>query len=51
METKKKAKRAVAAAKQEAYENIYRKLDTKNEKMLYIGWQSSETEQPKICSR
>ena len=29
METKKKAKRAVAAAKQEAYENTYRKLDTK----------------------
>ena len=29
METKKKAKRAVAAAKQEAYENICRKLDTK----------------------
>ena len=29
MGTKKKAKRAVAAAKQEAYENIYRKPDTK----------------------
>ena len=35
METKKKAKRAVAAAKQKAYENIYRKLDTKGDNAVY----------------
>ena len=35
METKKKAKRAAAGAIQEAYENIYRKMNTKGENAMY----------------
>ena len=37
METKKKAKREVAAAKREAYKNIYRKLDTKEGENVVSG--------------
>ena len=35
---KKIAKRAVTKAKGRAYEDIYRRLSTKKERMTFIGW-------------